>query len=545
MKKIHLKSFNESIRHFSIKQRLVGFAILPSILMLICFMFYYFFSSSMLLQKNVQASTQLITMAEENLSLNAERLKNKVDVYSEKNACIQMVQQASISDIQKIQMERARVNMESSLIQIFDRDGVLIGESGEAKRVSNMKYLHQTGWYYEHDLDEMLYVSTIMQDDKLMGSVYAYFPKAVFAPLFIEKDIQTNSIHILDEENRILFGQSSLPYQTQIVVEDNKATIQQQDYIVTTRPIEGMKWKIMDMVRSDHVFEEIHNFRNMILIYCFIAMIVLLFFASLMYHSMHDPIHAMFSSMQGFREDNLDTIKIKDDGKDELHTLSTTFNELLTRIEELLTTVQREQEQRRETQIQLLQAQINPHFLFNTLNTLRYLAILNEDKPVSEGINALAKLLRNTIVDSNEMVSVQEEIENVKNYIIIQKLRYGDLFETVYNVDENIKRKKILKFLLQPIVENSILHAFEEDREHQILTIRAREKNGYLCIEIGDNGKGFCVDETVSSNKKLSSIGMQNIQERIQLMYGDTYSMSVKSVINVGTITTLLLPLEN
>lgn len=499
----------------------------------------------MLLKKNVQASTQLITMAEENLSLNAERLKNKVDVYSEKNACIQMVQQASVSDIQKVQMERARMNMESSLIQIYDRNGTLIGESGEASHVSNMKYLHRMGWYYEHDLDEMLYVSTIMQDNQLMGSVYAYFPKAVFAPLFIEKDIQTNAIHILDEDNRVLFGQSSLPYQTQIDVKDYKATIEHQNYIVTTRPIEGMNWKIMDMVSSDHVFEEIHNFRNMILIYCFIAMIVLLFFASLMYHSMHDPINAMLTSMRGFHEDNLDTIKIKDDGKDELHHLSTAFNELLTRIEELLTTVQREQEQRRETQIQLLQAQINPHFLFNTLNTLRYLAILNEDKPVSEGINALAKLLRNTIVDSNEMVSVQEEIENVKNYIIIQKLRYGDLFETVYNIDDNIKRKKILKFLLQPIVENSILHAFEEDREHQILTIRAREKNGYLCIEIGDNGKGFCVDETVSSNKKLSSIGMKNIQERIQLMYGDTYSMTVKSVINVGTITSLMLPLEN
>lgn len=545
MKKIHLKSFNVGIRRFSIKQRLFGFAILPSILMLICFLFYYSFSSSMLLKKNVQASTQLITMAEENLSLNAERLKNKVDVYSEKNACIQMVQQASISDIQKVQMERARMNMESSLIQIYDRNGTLIGESGEAKHVSNLKYLHQMGWYYEHDLDEMLYVSTIMQDNQLMGSVYAYFPKAVFAPLFIEKDIQTNAIHILDEDNRVLFGQSSLPYQTQIDVKDYKATIEHKNYIVTTRPIEGMNWKIMDMVSSDHVFEEIHNFRNMILIYCFIAMIVLLFFASLMYHSMHDPINAMLTSMRGFHEDNLDTIKIKDDGKDELHHLSTAFNELLTRIEELLTTVQREQEQRRETQIQLLQAQINPHFLFNTLNTLRYLAILNEDKPVSEGINALAKLLRNTIVDSNEMVSVQEEIENVKNYIIIQKLRYGDLFETVYNIDDNIKRKKILKFLLQPIVENSILHAFEEDREHQILTIRAREKNGYLCIEIGDNGKGFCVDETVSSNKKLSSIGMKNIQERIQLMYGDTYSMTVKSVINVGTITSLMLPLEN
>lgn len=545
MKTFYLKRFNDWIRRFSIKQRLFGFAILPSILMLICFMFYYSFSRSVLLQKSEQASIQLITMAEENLSLNAERLKSKVDNFSEKNSCIQIIQNKTITDAQKQIMERSRNNMESTLIQLYNRQGELIGESGQSNGISNLLHQHKQGWYYEHDIDKMLYISTIIEDDTLIGSVYAYFPKEVFAPLFTEKNSKTNAIQILDENDCILFGQSSLPYQMKIQIDDQMAKINHMEYIVTLRQIEGMDWKIMDMVSSDHVFEEIHNFRNLILVYCLIAMIVLLLCASLTYHSMHDPINAMLSSMQDFREDNLETIKIKDGGRDELHHLSTTFNDLLTRIEELLTTVQREQEQRRETQIQLLQAQINPHFLFNMLNTLRYLAILNEDKPVSEGINALAKLLRNTIVDSNEMVSVQEEIENVKNYIIIQKLRYGDLFETVYNIDENIKQKKILKFLLQPIVENSILHAFEEDREHQILTIRAREKNGYLCIEIGDNGKGFCVEDSVSSNKKLSSIGMKNIQERIQLMYGDTYSMKVESVIDVGTITTLLLPLEN
>ena len=545
MKKVRLKRFNDWIRRFSIKQRLFGFALLPSILMLICFMFYYSFSRSMLLQKSEQASTQLITMAEENLSLNAERLKNKVDTFSEKYSCVQIIQNKTITDTQRQVMERSRNNMESSLIQIYDRHGELIGETGESGKQKQLSHQHNEGWYYEHDIDKMLYISTIMQDDTLMGSVYAYFPKEVFAPLFSEKNIETNSIQILDEDNRVLFGQSNLPYQMEIKIEDSLSTINHIEYIVTIRQIEGMDWKIMDMVSSNHVFEEIHNFRNLILIYCLTAMVVLLICATLTYHSMHDPINAMLSSMQDFREDNLEAIKISDDGKDELHHLSTTFNGLLTRIEELLTTVQSEQEQRRETQIQLLQAQINPHFLFNTLNTLRYLAILNEDKPVSEGINALAKLLRNTIVDSNEMVSVEEEIENVKNYIIIQKLRYGDLFETVYNIDDDIKQKKILKFLLQPIVENSILHAFEEDREHQILTIRAREKKGYLCIEIGDNGKGFCIEDTASSNKKLSSIGMKNIQERIQLMYGDTYSMKVESVIDVGTITTLLLPLEN
>lgn len=170
------------------------------------------------------------------------------------------------------------------------------------------------------------------------------------------------------------------------------------------------------------------------------------------------------------------------------------------------------------------------------------MAILNEDNPVSEGISALSKLLRNTIVDSNEYVDVEEEIENVKNYIIIQKLRYGDLFETVYNIDEDVRHCRILKFLLQPIVENSILHAFEEDREHQILTIRAQAEKGCLKIEIGDNGKGFQEVEQSYTNKKLSGIGIMNIQERIRLMYGDKYSMNIQSEVNKGTIVTLLLP---
>ena len=119
---------------------------------------------------------------------------------------------------------------------------------------------------------------------------------------------------------------------------------------------------------------------------------------------------------------------------------------------------------------------INAFFLFNTLNTLHYLAILNEDKPVSEGITALARLLRNTIVDSKEVVTVEEEIENLKNYIIIQKLRYGDVFETVYNIDDNVRSCAILKFLLQRL-QRTVFFMPLRIIGHQILTIRAKVKN--------------------------------------------------------------------
>lgn len=533
------------IRRCSIKQRLFGFVLLPSILMLICFMFYYMFSQSVITAKNEQASTQLVRMAQENLSLNAMRLKEGVDDITTLDLMNTLIHDPKDKEA-KDTLQKLSSNMKSDLIRLYDEDGRLLGVYGEERKGMPLLKDQSQTWSFDREEHALMYLSAIYQRGQIIGYLSVYFPTEVFAPsIVLTQDNATNMLLILDEYDRVLFGQGNIAEGARVEVQDGKAFINNETYYVSTQSIKGLDWKIADVVSQKYVYEEIHNFRDMILLYCLIALILLLLFSTITYHSLHDPIDHMLQSMQDFSEDNLHTIQIEDHGKDELHTLSQSFNELLIRIDELLKTVSKEQEQKRETQIQLLQAQINPHFLFNTLNTLRYLALLNEDKPVSEGIGALAKLLRNTIVDSNEMVTVQEEIENVKNYIIIQKLRYGDLFETVYNIDEDVTYNKILKFLLQPIVENSILHAFEEDREHQILTIRARAWQGYLRIEIGDNGKGFRVMESEASNKKLSSIGMKNIQERIQLMYGDMYSMTVESVIEVGTITTLLLPMQS
>lgn len=539
-----MKKIIDLIRRLSIKQRLIAFALFPSILMLICFMFYYMFSQSVIFQKNEQASIQLVNMASENLSMNALRLAEDVDNMSTSDFFVDLKKDPENSDA-VAQLEKLQVSMKSRLVRFYDEHGTLIKAYGVEEANHPILMDFQEKWYYDKKERAFMYLSPIHPSNHMMGYLCVYFPSDVFAPSFVQARSDTAALFILDEDDRVMFGQGDFVDDTQLEIVDGEATIGTKKYYVNEQNIRGLSWKIANVVRQDYVYEEINNFRNLILLYCVIAMILLLIFSTITYHSMHDPIDHILKSMHEFREDNLEAIRIEDGGRDEMHTLSETFNELLLRIDELLTTIQREQEQQRETQIQLLQAQINPHFLFNTLNTLKYLAILNEDKPVSEGINALAKLLRNTIVDSNEMVTVQEEIENVKNYIIIQKLRYGDLFETVYNIDDDVKYQKILKFLLQPIVENSILHAFEEDREHQILTIRAKIWKHCLRIEIGDNGKGFQVLKAEASNKKLSSIGMKNIQERIQLMYGDAYSMKVESVMNVGTITTLILPLQS
>lgn len=538
-----MKKIIEFLRRISIKKRLFIFVLMPLILMIICFLLYYSYSRDVLFEKSAQASKQRIAMAENSLSLNAVHLEEGFDEYC------QVLPSMVVSHQEAAFHEEARKQMEvlgADGIVVYDEEGTLLFQEGNQRFPPKIKeQIDQVGfgWLFDDKSNDIILGKEVFFRGERIAKTYAIFRKEVFAPSFIQMDSNDMALVVTDQNQKVLFGQGPINPGVVLAIEDGELTLGMHTFYVQSRNIASTNWMVQDLVSKDYVYEELLSIRNMLMLYSCASLIILFLFSSIFYHSIYDPISAILTSMHDFSEDNLDQMMVRDVGKDEIHDLNVNFNELLVRIDELLKTIQSEQEQRRETQFQLLQAQINPHFLFNTLNTLRYLAILNEDKPVSEGIGALSKLLRNTIVDSNELVSIQEEIENVKSYIVIQKLRYGDIFETVYNIDEEVKYCHILKFLLQPIVENSILHAFEEDREHQILTIRVRSSGGCLKIEVGDNGKGFQLEEE-KVNKKLSGIGMKNIQDRIQLMYGGTYRMEVHSVLNVGTITTLYLPLQ-
>lgn len=511
---------------------------------------------NVLLNKNKQASTQLVSMSEEILNLNTSQLEKQMEdlVYESKVANLLMHDTKTNQEVFKKYMEESPYLSRRNAMVIVNTHNEVVYQDGEhpisdSERIASQIELKQnpmsTIWRYMQDSEPGAIVlgSEITLRKEVVGYIYTSFDERVFTSSFNKTPESNNVLIVVDDENRYLFGQAKFEKGVHVSLHDEQVTIGGKNFYVVSKQVEGMNWQVANLVSSDYVLEEIHNFRNMLLFYTMAVIIILAILSSLTYHSIYDPIHNILTSIRDLDESNLSMIQVTDDGKDEIHELSVNYNGLIRRIEELLATVESEQGQIRETQILLLQAQINPHFLFNTLNTLRYLAIINEDKPVSEGISALAKLLRNTIVDSNEMVSIDEEIENVKNYIVIQKLRYGDLFETVYNIDKDVRMCQILKFLLQPIVENSILHAFEEDAEHQVLTIRAKNERGCLKIEIGDNGKGFLKEETMTMNKKLSSIGIANIQDRIRLMYGEAYSMEIESELGKGTIVTLRLPL--
>lgn len=545
--------FKGLIRKTNIKMRLfLGFILVPIFLMFIWFSYYYSSNREILLEKHETNANRVVSMSEELFQVHIDHLnkqmykligapyvRNFLYYPTDESIYLQFVQG----------LHEHNILEEYTGLRLLDANENQLYKEGNINslEISSLKdeILKQGEnglWRYDETNDSIIQIIGIYDlYNQPIGYLLTSYEKEIFNSSILRME-DDSLLVVTDEKGNCLFESLESSIQKPIDLSASIVEIDQISYYLTKKENKDTSWYVVYLSKENAVLAEIYSYRDMLLIYGMVFLLVVAIIAYFIYRSMIDPINKLLQSMRNIDESNLALSQIEDNGKDEIHELNVNFNDLLNRVQELLETIEKEQEMKRESQFQLLQAQINPHFLFNTLNTLKYLAILNEDKPVSEGINALAKLLRNTILDSKEMVSVQDEIENVKNYIIIQKLRYGDVFETVYNIDNDVLDCVILKFLLQPIVENSILHAFEEDKEHQILTIRVKKEGEFLKIEIGDNGKGFKITQTETRYKKLSGIGVKNVQERIHLMYGEKYSMDIKSVIGKGTIVTLLLP---
>lgn len=260
--------------------------------------------------------------------------------------------------------------------------------------------------------------------------------------------------------------------------------------------------------------------------------------------SIVNPLNRLVQLVGEAVNSNFDQV-IVDDSNDELGYLGRTFGLLVRKMQDLISQVKDEQIKQRESELKMLQAQINPHFLFNTLNSLRWTAMMSGANSVSDGLSALSSLLSNTIVDKNQFITIEDELKNVENYIAIQRIRYGDIFTVNYDIDEPLRRCYMIKFLLQPIVENAIIHGLDENTTKNCISISIKSKDKKVVVIIRDNGKGFNVEEAleIKKEKQFLGFGIRNVQERINLCFGKEYLFSIDSKLNQGTTVTIEFPL--
>ena len=185
--------------------------------------------------------------------------------------------------------------------------------------------------------------------------------------------------------------------------------------------------------------------------------------------------------------------------------------------------------------------------LFNTLNSIRWAAINNNNEKAANMVLSLVKLLRMIINKDGELITIENEIDNVNNYIAILQMRHSINISLQLNLDKDLKEYRIPRLLLQPIVENSIIHGAEDERIEIIIKIKVEKIQSECIILIEDNGNGFDTEKVNSEkvkNNKFSGIGLNNVNERIKLYFGESYGLEVKSEINKGTTVSINLPLK-
>jgi len=320
-------------------------------------------------------------------------------------------------------------------------------------------------------------------------------------------------------------------------------------YMVAFSYIKNTDWYMVATIPFSYLNSEIVNIRQNILLVGIISLFFVALFTFLISKSISETVNKLINIMKKTKGGNF-AASLESGVKNEIGYLEESFVRMVKQIKKLIEQVNEEQINKREIEIQMLQAQINPHFLFNTLNTLKWTAVISQADSVAEGLGALAELMRNTILDKKELISIREEFKNIENYAVIQKIRYGASFNVEFVADEELLDCKILKFLLQPIVENSIIHGLEGiDRDMEIL-ISCERKEEDIVIEVKDNGCGFDEDKIVKilegeykSKHQFSSIGIWNVNERIRLNFGDKYGLTIRSQPGKGTNVTITIPL--
>ncbi|MDA3957288.1 sensor histidine kinase, partial [Oceanispirochaeta sp.] len=265
--------------------------------------------------------------------------------------------------------------------------------------------------------------------------------------------------------------------------------------------------------------------------------------------SITNPIIKLHDTILTIEKGDL-KIRASGEGPDEIGQLAVSFNHMVDRISRLMKKTLVEQKMKSDLEFQILESQINPHFLYNTLDSIKWLAVFQNVENISDMVSSLINLLKFNMSNKSKLVPLADEIDCIKNYVEIQKFRFGDAFEVIYDIEERTNHLYILKFILQPLVENAIFHALDNIDYPGIIKIKASIRNDIIEISVKDNGKGLQKGDLINHHinmfdrKKMHNrIGIKNVSERLMLYFGNRAAFSIFNNQSQGVTVSISLPI--
>lgn len=403
-----------------------------------------------------------------------------------------------------------------------------------------------------------------------LGMMVINIPESAFVQSY-EKVVEKNSLQvvILDENNEIIVpnvsdktsDNQSMEF-FQKVLSQNSNNIRQklsqnesdyinitsdfQKYMISYLSDEESNWKYISIIPHDAANTENNTLFFFTVLFLLINGVIFFVSSFMISKSTITPIHQLLHSMKKVNQGDFCEIKIKPNS-DEFQQLFDGYNNMIRQINQLLEKIIQEQKTIRKAELNTLQAQIKPHFLYNTLDSIASLALSGETDQVCDLVESLGNYYRISVSKGKDVITIGEEIDMVRNYLNIQKVRYQDLFEVEYHIEESCLKYPILKLVLQPLVENSLYHGIRQKGKPGTIIITAQEQGDRIYLSVEDDGVGMSkeqidmiLNEEISAQSK--SFGLRGTLERLRIFYGDENCFKIESEPEKGTKVSLMIP---
>ncbi|MFL0252653.1 sensor histidine kinase [Clostridium neuense] len=461
-------------------------------------------------------------------------------------------------------------NMFISSVYIFDNYGNRYFVDKKSYKSFNLEDIKQTKWYDEifkakggaiiklnagglfNEPDEN-YVSIMrvindLDTQKPIGTMIVNIPEEAIVNSFnnITRQGSTN-ILLRDENNNNIIHYNNL---SEYCIEDKVQgshyyyikKVKGNDYIISYLK-NNLSWKVISIVPFKELSNQSNIYKTIILNMLILNGIMCLLGLILISYSITKPIDKLIKSMIGVENGEFKKVSVST-GNDEIGKLKDVYNTMICRIENLIEQIVKEQKIKRKAELDVLQSQIKPHFLYNSFDAISCLALDGRNNEVYEIIKALGNFYRTSLSNGREVIYIREELQTVKSYLTIQQIRYDNMFSVHMDIDKRANEYKILRLVLQPLIENAIYHGIKPTRRGGNIFVRTLLKKDCIELVVEDDGVGMSTDTLINIQEhNAGGIGLHGTMERLNIFYNSKSNFQVESKLGKGTKVTICIPI--
>jgi Predicted signal transduction protein with a C-terminal ATPase domain len=554
--------------------------------------FLTFFNSKDIISKKIATNT---IDAVEQINLNIEKEAVNIDNYIDltiMNSNIQDVLSNSNFKNYDYNLKKVFENFDDFLRNMFIKNSsidnvLLVSSKGGFYRYREMLYLDEndlrkSDWYSEtiklggkinwigtqkskSIINSNNYVFNVSrailskETFRFIGVIYLSINESMFQPI-LSKIPASQTLYVVNQSGYILVSSDKHALGTTLGSFDTNIPSGFQSgsfflkekgdkYLFVYSNLNKYGWRVINKIPIKTLTKEIDKIRNFTFIIMICCLTVFAVFMYIVYSNLTRPLRYLVSFINEIESGN-DRIDLKKFPCYDLLRINNGIVSLIEKNKDTAMKLETTEILRQKTELAKLQANVNPHFLYNTLNSIKYIALKNDQVIISNLITSLVKLLRNSIGREGDFISIHDEVENLQHYIAIQSIVYNNKIQFIFENDEKLNDMMIPNFILQPLVENSIFHGIDPNNSQSKIIIRNYKDDCHIIFEVEDNGKGM-EESTISQilNKRgekngFSNIGIIGIKEKLQLIYGIGCDLQIKSIPGEGTRITIKIPLS-